>query len=94
VTDAYEPEVIQVDIKRLAPREISLIEEHTGYTARKWESDDCPMGKLSEAMAYVMLRRRHPEMTAKELWALAGNTVVEAVDAPVDPTNENGSAQS
>lgn len=94
MTDAYEPEVIQVDIKRLAPREISLIEEHTGFTARKWESEECPMGKLSEAMAYVMLRRRHPEMSAKELWGLAGNTVVESVDPPLDPTDASDSSQS
>lgn len=87
--DGEQPEVIKVNLKRLSPREISTIEEHTGFTARRWEDKDCPVGKLSEAMAYVMLRRRYPDMERRKLWEKASDTVVETEDSDVPPTSES-----
>lgn len=89
MTEEFEPEVIKVNMNRLTPREISTIEEHTGFTARRWEDPDCPMGRLSAALAYVMLRRQEPAANAKELWNRAADTIVETDGTEVPNGNES-----
>lgn len=73
-------------MRRLTPREISIIEEHTGFTAKRWDNDECPMGRLTEALAFVALKRESPTRPAKEIWDEAGDTIIEIDDDDVDPT--------
>lgn len=84
-------EVIQINMKRLTPREISTIEEHTGCNANKWQSDECPAGKFAQALAYVALRRRNPSEDKKALWERANDTVIEAEDEAVPNGSESDS---
>lgn len=73
-------------MRRLTPREISIIEEHTGFTAKRWDHDDCPMGRLTEALAFVALKRENPTRPMKEIWDEAGDTIIEMENDEVDPT--------
>lgn len=81
-------------MRRLTPREISIIEEHTGFTLKRWDNDDCPMGRLSEALAFVALKRENPTRPVKEIWDEAGDTVIEMETDDPDPTQASDSTQS
>jgi hypothetical protein len=57
----------------------------TGRSFDQLMSSDESADKF-QALAFIELRRRHPDLDAGELWELAGDTEVEMGIEPVDPT--------
>ena len=84
----HEPEVVTVGARgfRVRANDIRALKKATGLSLGDLlESDD--MADQTQAMAFLQLRRRHPDEDPGELWERAGDTDVEFEDEPQpDPT--------
>lgn len=79
----YPP--VSANVRYLTPRELSDLWKHSGLTA---EELDNPMasedpGKALAAIAWIITRRTHPDITLDEAW----DVPISLDDAEPDPTN-------
>ena len=81
-----EPPVrIDVTALRMAPSVMRLLSHTTGRSMEQLLQSEESADKF-QAMAFVELRRRHPELDGDQLWAAAGDVEVELVNEPPDFT--------
>jgi hypothetical protein len=70
---------------RMRPADMRQLTKATGRTFEQLLQSDESADKF-QAMAFIELRRRHPEMDADQLWSMAGDVEVEMGAETVDPT--------
>jgi hypothetical protein len=69
----------------MQPAAMRQLTKATGRTLEQLLQSDESADKF-QAMAFMELKRRHPEMDAGALWELAGEVEVELANEAPDPT--------
>ena len=83
---ALEPPVrIDATGIRMRPNDMRQLTKATGRTFEQLLQSEESADKF-QAMSFIELRRRHPDLDAGELWDMAGDVVVEMGNDQVDPT--------
>jgi hypothetical protein len=81
-----EPPVrIETTALRMQPDAMRQLTKATGRTLEQLLASEESADKF-QAMAFMELKRRHPEREAAELWQMAGEVEVELGTEAVDPT--------
>jgi hypothetical protein len=81
-----EPPVrIDATALRMRPADMRQLTKATGRNFEQLLASEESADKF-QAMAFIELRRRHPDYDADQLWALAGDTEVEMGSEAPDPT--------
>lgn len=70
---------------RMRPADMRQLTKATGRSFEQLINSEESADKF-QAMAFIELRRRHPDLDADELWELAGNTEIELGNDQPDPT--------
>jgi hypothetical protein len=70
---------------RMRPSDMRQLTKATGRTLEQLLQSEESADKF-QAMAFIELRRRHPDLNADELWELAGDVEVEMGADLADPT--------
>jgi hypothetical protein len=81
-----EPPVrIDATSLRMRPADMRQLTKATGRTYEQLLGSEETADKF-QAMAFIELRRRHPETDADQLWSMAGDVEIEMGTEPPDPT--------
>jgi len=70
---------------RMQPNAMRQLTKATGRTFDQLLESGEPADKF-QAMAFIELKRRHPDMDVADLWTLAGEVEIELGAETVDPT--------
>jgi hemerythrin-like domain-containing protein len=70
---------------RMQPNAMRQLSKATGRSFEQLLNSDESADKF-QAMAFIELKRRHPDWEAAALWELAGEVEVELGTEPPDPT--------
>jgi len=85
-TTTAVPEVVYLDVQniRMSPQAMRLLTKATGRSMTQLMESPEDADKF-QAMAFFEVRRRHPELSAEQLWELAGEVEVELGAVTPDP---------
>jgi hypothetical protein len=70
----------------MRPNDMRQLTKATGRTLEQLLASEESADKF-QAMAFIELRRRHPDYDSGMLWELAGDTEVEVSEEAADPTD-------